>query len=142
MVVQNSAPVSLAVRPQPPVVLVADDDNDSLILMAYILERLSCETYFVSDGLAALVAAQQQHPHLILSDIHLPQIDGYSLIQQLRADASTRDIPVVAVTALAGQDHRQRILSAGFDDYISKPFLIEPLEQLVNRFINLPQPAA
>ncbi|WP_228052173.1 response regulator [Nodosilinea sp. LEGE 07298] len=123
-------------------VLVVDDDDDSLTLMAYILEQLSCETYFVADGLAALVAARQYHPQLILSDIHLPQVDGYSLIQQLRADADTHDIPIVAVTALAGQENRQRILTAGFDDYISKPFLIEPLEHLINRFISVPQSAA
>ncbi|MBE9107859.1 response regulator [Nodosilinea sp. LEGE 07298] len=122
--------------------LVVDDDDDSLTLMAYILEQLSCETYFVADGLAALVAARQYHPQLILSDIHLPQVDGYSLIQQLRADADTHDIPIVAVTALAGQENRQRILTAGFDDYISKPFLIEPLEHLINRFISVPQSAA
>lgn len=144
MVVQNSASVSLAARPQPPMVLVVDDDDDSLTLMAYILEQLSCETCFVSDGLAALEAARQHHPQLILSDIHLPQVDGYSLIQQLRADAGTQDIPIVAVTALAGQENRQKILTAGFDDYISKPFLIEPLEHLINRFIGVPisQPAA
>jgi CheY-like chemotaxis protein len=123
-------------------VLVVDDDDDSLTLMAYILEQLSCETYFVADGLAALVAARQYHPQLILSDIHLPQVDGYSLIQQLRADADTHDIPIVAVTALAGQENRQRILTAGFDDYISKPFLIEPLEHLINRFISVHQSAA
>lgn len=140
MVVQNSASVSLAARPQTPMVLVVDDDDDSLTLMSYILEQLSCETCFVADGLAALAAAREHHPQLILSDIHLPQVDGYSLIQQLRADAGTRDIPVVAVTALAGQENRQRILSAGFDDYISKPFLIEPLEHLINRFIGTPVP--
>ncbi|WP_072016036.1 response regulator [Leptolyngbya sp. KIOST-1] len=122
-------------------VLVVDDDEDSLTLMAYILEQLSCETCFVADGLAALMAARQHRPNLILSDIHLPQVDGYGLIQQLRADAQTQAIPVVAVTALAGQENRDRILSAGFDGYISKPFLIQPLEHLINQFIGVPQVA-
>ncbi len=141
MVVQNSASFPLAVRPQAPMVLVVDDDEDSLTLMAYILEQLSCETCFVADGLAALMAARQHRPNLILSDIHLPQVDGYGLIQQLRADAQTQAIPVVAVTALAGQENRDRILSAGFDGYISKPFLIQPLEHLINQFIGVPQVA-
>lgn len=125
-------------------VLVVDDDDDSLTLMAYILEQLSCETCFAADGLAALAAVQRYRPQLILSDIHLPQVDGYGLIQQLRASVSTRDIPVVAVTALAGQENRQKILTAGFDDYISKPFMIQPLEHLINRFIGIgvPQPVA
>lgn len=135
MVVENSAPISLTAHPPVPMVLVVDDDEDSLTLMGYILEQLTCQTCFVADGLAALVAAQRHRPHLILSDIHLPQLDGYSLIQKLRANTNTCDIPVVAITALAGQENRQKILTAGFDDYISKPFLIEPLEQLINHFI-------
>jgi CheY-like chemotaxis protein len=121
-------------------VLVVDDDDDSLTLMAYILEQLSCQVCFVADGLAALMAAKQHHPSLILSDIHLPEVDGYSLLRQLRADGNTQDIPVVAVTALAGSDNRRKILAAGFDDYISKPFLVQSVEQLVSRFIGLGQP--
>ncbi|MBW4459770.1 MAG: response regulator [Nodosilinea sp. WJT8-NPBG4] len=120
--------------------LVVDDDDDSLTLMAYILEQLSCQVCFVADGLAALMAAKQHHPSLILSDIHLPEVDGYSLLRQLRADGNTQDIPVVAVTALAGSDNRRKILAAGFDDYISKPFLVQSVEQLVSRFIGLGQP--
>lgn len=135
-------PMLGAALPQPPLVLVADDDDDSLTLMAYILEHLSCETCFVADGIAALDAATQQRPHLILSDIHLPYIDGYSLIQQLRANEMTKHIPVVAVTALASRDDQHKILAAGFNDYVSKPFLIEQLECLVQRFINLPMTAA
>lgn len=140
MVVQATVPVSNAVPSQVPLVLVVDDDDDSLTLMAYILDQLSCQACFVADGVAALVAAKQQRPSLILSDIHLPEVDGYSLLQQLRADGNTQNIPVVAVTALAGNDHRHKILAAGFDDYISKPFLIQSIEQLVGRFIGLGQP--
>jgi CheY-like chemotaxis protein len=136
VVVQNLPSTAGIVCPQPPLVLVVDDDDDSLTLMAYILEQLSCQACLVADGLAALVAAQRYRPQLILSDIHLPQVDGYSLIQQLRADGETRSIPVVAVTALASQDDRNRILTAGFDGYISKPFLIQPLEQLIYQFIH------
>ncbi len=143
MVVQNNfapnlTPLPCAARPQQPLVLVVDDDDDSLTLMAYILEQLSCDTCFVADGIAALTAAMQRTPHLILSDIHLPYIDGYSLIQQLRASEITKHIPVVAVTALAGLDDRHKILAAGFNDYVSKPFLIEQLERLVQSFISLP----
>ncbi len=140
MVVQTTATESNPVQSQVPLVLVVDDDDDSLTLMAYILEQLSCQVCFVADGLAALMAAKQHHPSLILSDIHLPEVDGYSLLRQLRADGNTQDIPVVAVTALAGSDNRRKILAAGFDDYISKPFLVQSVEQLVSRFIGLGQP--
>jgi CheY-like chemotaxis protein len=140
VVVQTTTPLSKPVQSRVPLVLVVDDDDDSLTLMAYILEQLSCQACFVADGFAALIAAQQQQPSLILSDIHLPELDGYSLLRQLRADGSTQNIPVVAVTALAGGDNRHKILAAGFDDYISKPFLVQSVEQLVGRFIGLGQP--
>ncbi len=136
--VQNFSPNFCTIRPQSPMVLVVDDDDDSLTLMAYILEQLSFQACFVADGLAALMAAQQLRPQLILSDIHLPEVDGYSLIQQLRADGKTQGIPVVAVTALASSDDRHKILTAGFDGYLSKPFLIQSLEQLIYRFISVP----
>jgi CheY-like chemotaxis protein len=138
LAVQNFPPDTCTIRPQSPLILVVDDDDDSLTLMAYILEQLSLQACFVADGLAALMAAQQHRPQLILSDIHLPQVDGYGLIQQLRADGTTQNIPVVAVTALAGSDDRDKILTAGFDGYLSKPFLIQSLEQLIYRFINVP----
>lgn len=139
-VVQNSPVDICTIRPQSPkspLILVVDDDDDSLTLMAYILDQLSFRACFVADGLAALRAAQQQ-PQLILSDIHLPEMDGYSLIRQLRADGATQNIPVVAVTALASADDRHKILNAGFDGYLSKPFLIQSLEQLIHRFIAVP----
>jgi CheY-like chemotaxis protein len=121
-----------------PLVLVVDDDDDSLTLMAYILEQMTCQAWFVADGLTALAMAQQHRPQLILSDIHLPHLDGYSFLGQIRADASLCHIPVVAVTALATAGDREKILAAGFDDYLSKPFLVESLVQLVERFIGLP----
>ncbi len=142
VVVQNLTSIRSALCPQPPLVLVVDDDDDSLILMAYILEQLSFQACFVADGLAALIAARQQRPSLILSDIHLPEVDGYSLIQQLRADDDTRSIPVVAVTALASEGDRRRILAAGFDGYISKPFFISPLEHLIQSFMGVPTSVA
>jgi CheY-like chemotaxis protein len=121
-------------------VLVVDDDEDSLILMAYVLENLACEACFVSDGYGALIAAKRYQPALILTDIHLPELDGFKLIQQLRLDRTTQNIPIVAVTALADSEARQQILSAGFDDYITKPFLLTALEDIIIRFVNVSCP--
>lgn len=139
VVVQKSTPDDSLLLPQLPMVLVVDDDDDSLTLMAYVLEQLCFQACFVADGLAALRMARQQRPSLILSDIHLPEVDGYGLIQQLRADYDTRIIPVVAVTALASEGDRQKILAAGFDGYISKPFLIQPLKHLIQSVIGAPR---
>jgi CheY-like chemotaxis protein len=116
-------------------VLVVDDDDDSLMVIAHVLEQLACEACFVSDGYGALIAAQRYRPALILSDINLPELDGFSLLQQLRADPATKHIPVVAVTALADNEHLQRIVAAGFNDYVTKPFLLTTLENVVTRFV-------
>ncbi|NJL46623.1 MAG: response regulator [Leptolyngbyaceae cyanobacterium SM2_5_2] len=116
-------------------VLVVDDDDDSLIVIAHVLEQLACEACFVSDGYGALLAAQRYQPALILSDINLPELDGFSLLRQLRADAATQHIPVVAVTALADSEHLRKIIAAGFNDYITKPFLLSTLEGVVSHFV-------
>jgi CheY-like chemotaxis protein len=128
-----------SVRSQIPLVLVVDDDDDSLTLMSYILEQMSCAACFVADGYAALQAAKQHRPDLILTDIHLPRVDGFGMIQQLRANRLTQTIPVIAVTALAGPENQAKILTAGFDDYISKPFLLQAIQEVIQRFVSVSQ---
>lgn len=126
-----------SVRSQLPLVLVVDDDDDSLTLMSYILEQMSCAACFVADGYDALQAAKQHRPDLILTDIHLPRVDGFGMIQQLRADRLTKSIPVIAVTALVGPENQAKILTAGFDAYISKPFLLQAIEDVVQQFVSV-----
>ncbi|WP_169612316.1 response regulator [Nodosilinea sp. P-1105] len=126
-----------AAQGQFPLILVVDDDDDSLTLISYVLEQLACAACFVADGYGALVAAKRYQPSLILTDIYLPQVDGFNIIRQLRSDSETSAIPIVAVTALASKDDQVKILNAGFDGYISKPFLIEALEEMVCRFLRL-----
>jgi two-component system, cell cycle response regulator DivK len=107
------------------IVLIEDNEKnrklarDVLTHQGYrVVEAESAE-----DGLA-LVA--RERPALILMDIHLPGIDGIEALRRLRADAGTRDIPVLAVTASAMTHDRQKILAAGFDGYQSKPISVRP----------------
>jgi two-component system cell cycle response regulator DivK len=107
------------------IVLIEDNEKnrklarDVLTHQGYrVVEAESAE-----DGLA-LVA--RERPALILMDIHLPGIDGIEALRRLRADAGTRDIPVLAVTASAMTLDRQKILAAGFDGYQSKPISVRP----------------
>jgi len=107
-------------------ILVVEDNEknrklarDVLTYQGYrVLEAESAE-----DGLA-LVA--RERPALILMDIHLPGIDGIEALRRLRADTGTRTIPVLAVTASAMTQDRQKILDAGFDGYQSKPISVRP----------------
>jgi CheY-like chemotaxis protein len=118
------------------VILVVDDDEDNLLLMSYVLEPLHCSVITAVDGHDALRAAQTQLPDLILLDIMLSKLDGIQVVSQLKKNPQTRKIPVVAVTALARDEDRERILEAGCNDYISKPFMIDELEATIRRHLH------
>lgn len=120
-----------------PLILAVDDDEDNLLLLAYALEPLDCNLLTATDGRTAFQKARTQQPDLILLDIRLPYMDGIEVVSQLRKDARTKTIPVIAVTALAGLEDRESLLQVGCDDYISKPYMIEDMEALVRRFLRL-----
>lgn len=120
-----------------PLILAVDDDEDNLLLLAYVLEPLGCSLITAVDGLSALRKAQTYHPDLILLDILLPCIDGREVTTQLKRDPKTRNIPVIAVTALASTQDKRCILQSGCDDYISKPYMIDDIETIVRRHLPL-----
>jgi signal transduction histidine kinase len=106
------------VRPR---VLVADDNSDMRQYLARLLsEQYEVET--VADGQAALQAAHDDPPDLIVSDVMMPILDGFELLKSLRADEQTRTIPVVLLSARAGEESRVEGIEAGADDYLVKPF--------------------
>ena len=121
-----------------PLILAVDDDPDNLLLLAYILEPLGCGLLTATDGLSALRKAQAHQPDIILLDILMPYMDGTEVVTQLKNDAKTQRIPAIAVTALARQEDRERLIEAGFDDYLSKPYMIEDIEALVRCYLRLP----
>ncbi len=104
-----------------PRVLVADDNAD----MRQYLVRLLAEhfrTEAVPDGEAALAAARVSVPDLILSDVMMPRLDGFGLLRALRADPRTGGVPVIMLSARAGEESRVEGMEAGADDYLVKPF--------------------
>lgn len=104
-----------------PRILLADDNAD----MRDYVKRLLSQHYEVEalpDGLSALHAARQQLPDLVLSDVMMPGLDGFGLLQQLRADPQTRKVPIILLSARAGEEARVEGLEAGADDYLIKPF--------------------
>jgi signal transduction histidine kinase/PAS domain-containing protein len=106
------------VRPR---VLVADDNSD----MRQYLARLLSEQYEVEtapDGQAVLQAAHKNPPDLIVSDVMMPILDGFELLKALREDEQTRAIPVILLSARAGEESRVEGIEAGADDYLIKPF--------------------
>ncbi|MBD1849620.1 response regulator [Leptolyngbya sp. FACHB-711] len=115
-----------------PLVLVVDDDKDNLLLLQYSLELFNCGFVGRTNGIDLVSIAQSIQPHLILLDIVMPRQSGIELLRQLRESASTRPIPVVAITALGRADDRLRLLAEGFDDYLSKPFTLDDLQAVIN----------
>lgn len=105
-------------RPQ---IVVADDNSD----MRQYLVRLLSERYevqAVSDGKAALNAVRERPPELILSDVMMPNLDGFGLLHELRSDLRTRTIPIILLSARAGEESRVEGMEHGADDYLIKPF--------------------
>jgi len=102
-------------------VLLADDNADMREYIRRLL-RGNCEVRTVADGLAALKDIREHRPNLVLADVMMPGLDGFELLRQIRADASIRDIPVILVSARAGEESRVEGLDAGADDYLIKPF--------------------
>ncbi|MEH2181299.1 ATP-binding protein [Nostoc sp.] len=102
-------------------ILLADDNAD----MRDYVKRLLSQQYEVEsvpDGLAALDSARERVPDLVLTDVMMPGLDGFGLLQALRADPQTQKVPIILLSARAGEEARVEGLEAGADDYLIKPF--------------------
>jgi PAS domain S-box-containing protein len=110
--------VGAGVRPR---MLVADDNADMRQYLARLL-RGPYEVEEVVDGRAALAAARERPPDLVLADVMMPELDGFALLRELRAGPGTATVPVVLLSARAGEEARVEGLGAGADDYLVKPF--------------------
>lgn len=117
-------------------ILVVDDDVDSREFAAFVLEQANAIVTSVASGIEALQSIKQSIPHLVVSDIGMPDMDGYMLMQQIRAMPPEQGgkIPAIALTAYAGEIDHRPALEIGFQRHISKP--LEPNE-LVQAVLSL-----
>ena len=102
-------------------VLIIEDNPTNLKLAMMLLETAGHEPVGAPDAETGLALARATKPGLILMDIQLPGMDGFAAAAALKADAATRAIPLVALTALAMRGDEQRIMAAGYNGYIAKP---------------------
>jgi CheY-like chemotaxis protein len=116
-------------------VLIADDKATSRELIRTVLETLGYEITEASDGIEALRFARQVGPDLIVLDLHMPGIDGFGVITELRQDQRFSATPIMALTASAMKGDRDRALAAGFDSYVSKPIPLPELRAEVERLL-------
>lgn len=122
-------------------ILVIEDNETNMKLALMLLEGAGYATLSARDGETGLAMARHHHPQLILMDIQLPGMDGLAAVAVLKADESTRSIPVIAVTALVMPGDAQRILAAGCDGYIAKPLRYQALLSLVATHVASPVPS-
>jgi two-component system, cell cycle response regulator DivK len=112
-------------------ILVVEDNDKNRKLVRDVLTATGYRLAEAETGEEGVRLARERDPDLVLMDIQLPGINGIEALRQLRADPATAAIPIVAVTASAMTQDRQKILAAGFDAYQSKPISIRPFLELV-----------
>jgi two-component system, cell cycle response regulator DivK len=117
-------------------ILVVEDNDKNRKLVRDVLTVKGYRLIEAETGEDGVRLAREQGPRLVLMDIQLPGINGIEALRQLRADPSTAEIPVVAVTASAMTQDRQKILAAGFDAYQSKPISVRPFLDLVREVLD------
>lgn len=118
-------------------VLLIEDNEQNRYLLTFLLERSGYRVNVATDGMSGILAARTSVPSIILLDIQLPTMDGYTVAKALRSEESLRDVPIVAVTSYAMPGDREKAMAAGCSGYIEKPIdpetFVAELEASVSR---------
>ena len=118
-------------------ILIIEDNPANMELMTYLLQAFGHIVLSAYNGEDGLEMARRELPDLVICDVHLPGMDGYGVLKQLKCEALLRRIPVIAVTALAMVGDRQKLLAAGFDGYLGKPIEPELFVGQVEQFLRI-----
>ncbi len=116
-------------------ILVVEDNEKNLKLVRDVLQFAGFDVVAASSAEQGVAMAIERPPDLVLMDLQLPGMDGTEALRQLRDSPRTRSVPVVAVTAFAMKDDRERALNAGFDGYLEKPISVQALPAQVRSFL-------
>ncbi|HXW00429.1 MAG TPA: response regulator [Anaerolineae bacterium] len=117
-------------------ILLVEDNETNRDMLSRRLARRGYEVIIAVDGVEGLALARAETPHLILMDMSLPVLDGWEATRQLKAGASTRAIPVIALTAHAMAGDREKALEAGCDEYETKPVEFQRLLSKIEAILN------
>jgi CheY-like chemotaxis protein len=116
-------------------ILVVEDNLDNMTLITDVLQSLGYETILARDGEEGVRAVSAERPDVVLMDLSLPKMDGWTATRTIKADPDVAHIPVIALTAHAMVGDRERALEAGCDDYLTKPLNLRELAQKLAQFI-------
>jgi two-component system, cell cycle response regulator DivK len=120
-------------------VLLVEDNEDNLIVYRTILDHVGYRVIEARDGEEGVARARADLPDLILMDVSLPKMDGWEATRRIKADEETRQIPIIAVTAHALDDDREKATQVGCDGYLAKPVAPRRVVEEVEKFIGKPQ---
>lgn len=116
-------------------VLIVEDNMDTYELVRFILEKNGYDTFLAMNGRDGVNAADKQKPDLIIMDLQMPEMDGWTATRLIKENRTTSPIPLIALTAHALPGDRQRAFESGCDDYITKPMDLIELVETVDRWM-------
>jgi two-component system cell cycle response regulator DivK len=117
-------------------IVVIEDNQQSLDMIAEILKYHGYDVFKSKEAEAGIEIAKQERPDLILMDMSMPFLDGYDATRILKSDRQMADIPVIAFTAFAMSEEKQRALQSGCDDFISKPLVMDDFLKTISKHAN------
>lgn len=116
-------------------VLLVEDEKNIILGVRTCLDAVGYHVEVVENGEAALEFVRQEKPDLILLDLLLPKVDGFEVLGALKSNDATSDIPIIVLTAKAGEEDRQRALDLGADAYMTKPFRPQELWDILKKYL-------
>ncbi|WP_371373223.1 ATP-binding protein [Thalassotalea aquiviva] len=116
-------------------VLLAEDFKLNQIVATGLLNKLGVEVDIVENGQEAVKAVQENDYRLVFMDVHMPVMDGHQATQKIRELAEHKDLPIIALTADAQQEHVQQCMESGMTDFLSKPFLLADIEKVMHKYL-------
>jgi two-component system, cell cycle response regulator DivK len=117
-------------------ILVVEDNQDNMTLIVDVLTLLNYEVIQATDGEQGVNVTQAEKPDLILMDLSLPHMDGWTATGLIKGDSDLKKIPIIALTAHAMVGDRERAIQAGCDDYLSKPINLKELALKLGYYLN------
>ena len=124
-----------------PLILLVEDHPDNRVLARKLLERAGFRVAEATDGRQALAQVAALRPDLVLLDMSLPEVDGWTVARTLRQSPDTRDLRIIALTAHAMDGDRERVLEAGCDEFLTKPIEIPKFIPTIRRILDERRPA-
>ena len=121
-------------------IVVIDDEPDSLEVARYILDFYGAHVHTAINGKEGIALVEKIRPRFVISDLSMPEMDGWEFLSKLKSAISTQNIPVIALTAHAMKGDRERAISAGFYNYLTKPLTASTfIDELLILLMDIPQ---